>query len=215
MTLSKAFTLVELLIVIIVIAVLAAIAIPKFATSSLQAKESALRENLWQIRQAADRCEADTGLVMDIDDLTSSTPPTRGWIRGPMGTDWPESSVPDGTWKGPYLSAVPINPITGDNTFETAGSSAASWTNYSAQSFNASCYYYPGPGTALDGTEYRTWQAFAPCSSASVEQSNQKRLNEENKYVRPCLACWLCHIVSGVLYWARFSKADIKVDGSI
>ena len=43
---NKGFTLVELLIVIIIIAVLAAIAIPKFANSSLRSKESALRSNL-------------------------------------------------------------------------------------------------------------------------------------------------------------------------
>lgn len=154
---SKAFSLVELLIVIIVIAVLAAIAIPKFAVGSQQAKEAAFRESLWQIRTAADRCEADTGLVVDITALISSSPPTGGWVRGAMGTDWVKKSVPANTWRGPYLSVVPINPITGDNSFVSGGSTSASWTNYSHQSFNSSCFYYPGNARALDGSYYRTW----------------------------------------------------------
>lgn len=83
-----AFTLVELLIVIIIIAIFAALAIPKFSSSTKQSKEASLRANLKLIREAGDRCETDTGQTVDLPFLASATPPATGWVRGPMGTNW-------------------------------------------------------------------------------------------------------------------------------
>ena len=57
----RAFTLVELLIVIIIIAVLAAIAVPKFASSSERSKASSLKAQLGLVREAMERFHADTG----------------------------------------------------------------------------------------------------------------------------------------------------------
>ena len=58
---NKAFTLVELLVVIIIIGILAAVAIPQFGDSSLQAKESALKENLRMFRSSVDKYHVDHG----------------------------------------------------------------------------------------------------------------------------------------------------------
>jgi prepilin-type N-terminal cleavage/methylation domain-containing protein len=154
----RAFTLVELLVVIVIVAVLAAIAVPKFAQSSLRSKEAALRASLKLIRDAGDRCEADTGLTVDVTALLSATPPANGWKRGQMNSNWPSRPLNPSTWHGPYLFAVPVNPVLGTNRYVTGGGDATTaWTHCSNQPFNTHYYYYPSANLSSAGTQYRTW----------------------------------------------------------
>lgn len=155
----RGFTLVELLIVIILVAVLAAIAIPRFSDSALRSREASLRANLRLIRLAGDRAEADTGLTFPITALDDSSAPANGWERGTMNTDWVLKSVPSGTWKGPYLSRIPVNPFTNSDSYSGAVSSSTtvSWTHYSKQGFNRSYLYYPSTRLGSDGVAYRQW----------------------------------------------------------
>lgn len=155
----SAFTLVELLIVIIVISVLAAVSVPRFSNSTLRSKEASLRVNLSLIRMAEDRAEADTGLTFEVETLDDVNPPATGWERGAMNTDWVKKPVPAGTWKGPYLSRIPNNPFTNTNT-ATGGvtsSLTVGWTHYSKQSFNTSYVYFPSTSVGSNGQPYRTW----------------------------------------------------------
>ena len=156
---SRAFTLVELLIVIILIAVLAAIAIPRFSDSALKAKEATLRANLKLIREAGDRAEADTGVVVPVSALMNATAPASGWRRQAMNTSWSTASVIASTWKGPYLHAIPFNDFSQNNTYSSGltNSPTTAWTKFSIQSFNPSCYYYPSTKVGSDGRPYREW----------------------------------------------------------
>ena len=109
----RGFTLIELLVVIVVIAVLAAIIVPKFASQGKRSKEAALKSNMSMIRTALASAQADTGLwVYQLSDLTSAVTPTsnsgKGYDTGGSQAAWPTSA-----WHGPYLDSVPTDPITG------------------------------------------------------------------------------------------------------
>jgi general secretion pathway protein G len=154
----RAFTLVELLVVIILIAVLAAIAIPRVGDSTLRAKEAQLRAQLKLLREAADRAEADTGLTFSPAVLAQRNAPSTGWRRGAMNTNWPQVAVPSGTWRGPYLNAVPLNPFT-NNRLVVNGSveNNGAWTHFSLQTFNRSYLFFANRTRGSDGREYREW----------------------------------------------------------
>lgn len=105
------FTLVELLIVVVILAVLAAIVVPTFNNASAEAKESALAANLATIRQAISlyRVQHDevypgqTNWAEFVTQLTMATT-----AAGATGS---------GANLGPYLrTAVPDNPMTSTST---------------------------------------------------------------------------------------------------
>jgi general secretion pathway protein G len=57
----RGFTLIELLVVMTIIALLLAVAVPRYFHSVTRAREAVLRENLTLIRDALDKHYADTG----------------------------------------------------------------------------------------------------------------------------------------------------------
>lgn len=131
----RGFTLVELLVVIIVIAVLAAIAIPKFASSSQRSKESSLRANLKVVRNAVEMFKNDTGLFpAALTDLTATSAPDNG--KDASGAT---KSITATDWKGPYLQALENDPISG------------SAFNYSTTAPDV------GKVTSSAGSPYDTW----------------------------------------------------------
>jgi general secretion pathway protein G len=106
---KRGFTLVELLIVIIIIAVLAAVAIPKFANSSQKSKESALRAELSLLRNAVELFKNDTGCYpASLSDLAATTAPATG--KDKDGSDY---TITASNYKGPYISRVNPDPVSG------------------------------------------------------------------------------------------------------
>ena len=62
----------ELMIAMFIMIILLSIAVPTYERSVRQARETVLRENLWQIRRAIDQYAADKGkLPGTVDDLVS------------------------------------------------------------------------------------------------------------------------------------------------
>ena len=107
----RGFTLIEVLIVVALIAVLAATMIPKFASSTEDAKESALEHNLRVMRSQIQAYEAhhfgDYPTIQnnDLPQLTGATN-----VYGEIGTPGDDYAC------GPYLTgALPVNPFDQSN----------------------------------------------------------------------------------------------------
>ena len=143
------FTLVELLIVAIILAILAAIVVPQFASSTSDAQDSALRSNLAGIRSAIDlytqqhggtfpgavastggACAGGTAGSGALDTAAAFEEQLRYYSNAAGQTcsiaDVPAGGVVEYPF-GPYIkSPIPDNPVTSDGTItmETAGNLA-------------------------------------------------------------------------------------------
>lgn len=91
------FTLVEMLLVLVILATLAAVVVPKFTGRSQQAKETAARSQIASFEMALDAFEVDNGYYPAGGDGL------RELIEAP-------SDAPD--WRGPYLkkTTIPLDP---------------------------------------------------------------------------------------------------------
>ena len=114
------FTLVELLIVVIILGILAAVVIPQFNTAAAESKESALASNLATIRQAIEMYK-----VQHNDAYPGST------ITDQLTNTTDVAGATTGTKYGPYIrNSFPKNPIANDAVVSvvTTGPAAASGT---------------------------------------------------------------------------------------
>jgi general secretion pathway protein G len=109
----RGFTLIECLLVVVIVATIAAVAVPHVRDRVRAGREAALRANLRVMRCAIDRFHRDTGLFPNtLANLTVVTPPTTA--RNAAGTTVP---LPPGSYRGPYLTVVPRDPVHNNGTF--------------------------------------------------------------------------------------------------
>ena len=112
-----AFTLVELLIVVIILGILAAVVIPQFSDASTDARVSSLVTNLATIRGQLEFYKMQHNGNYPTDNTTFAAQMTQGTkIDGTAGTDF-----------GPYLQRVPNNPFTNTATVVGASTGADAW----------------------------------------------------------------------------------------
>lgn len=123
------FTLVELLVVISLIGILAAMALVNYRNGVVRAQEGVLKQDLFRMRDAIDQYYADKG-------------------KYPSSLD---SLVSDG-----YMRAVPEDPITKSKDTWQAVPAEPDPNNPSAE---PGIYDVKSgaPGTSLDGSNYADW----------------------------------------------------------
>ena len=138
---SRAFSLIELMLVIVVMAILAAIILPKFVDQGRRGRESGLRHNLSQLRTAIATFQADTGLFPKLlTDLSAVGAPTQGY--GASGT---LVNIPASDWHGPYIGALPNDPVSGTAFI------------YSVASPNVGTVASSATGNDLSGTAFSSY----------------------------------------------------------
>ena len=116
----KGFTLVEILIVVIILGILAAIVIPKFANASLEAQTANLHSQLQTVRAAIQLYRVqhrDTA-----PDLVGSN-----WAAFTDKTDsFGNPSVNPNDW-GPYMQNEPRNPLANSDVISDTATPGVGW----------------------------------------------------------------------------------------
>ena len=100
----KAFTLIEILIVVVILGILAAIVIPQFTDASDQANVASMKSQLQTMRS-----QIELFRIQDVVAYNAWDP-----IAAAVGAEW------DPLISGDYLQAAPRNPITNASTVEAA-----------------------------------------------------------------------------------------------
>ncbi len=104
---QSGFTLVEMLLVLVILAALAAVVVPKFAGRSKQAKVTAASSQIKNLEIALDSFEVDNGYYPKGGDGLSDL------------IDQP-SNAPD--WRGPYIKkGIPVDPWGNPYVYEYPG----------------------------------------------------------------------------------------------
>ncbi len=116
----KGFTLVEILIVVVILGILAAIVIPQFTSASESAKSSSLISQLQTIRSQLELYQVQHNgdypdLVTNWDQFTTET-----------NVDGDAPAAGDITY-GPYMQQAPTNPFMQSSTVAAAAADGVGW----------------------------------------------------------------------------------------
>jgi general secretion pathway protein G len=117
---SRGFTLVEILIVVIILGILAAIVIPQFTNASNDARNNSVASTLQTMRgqielfkiQHGDLPPAQTALTVVLTGKTNAADLTTVVATGTLG---------------PYVQSFPVNPVNGWSTVAAAPGASIGW----------------------------------------------------------------------------------------
>ena len=125
--LAAGFTLLELMIVISIIIILAAITLPQYQKTVTQTREAVLKDDLRKMRSLIDQFAADKGrLPQSLDDLVTSG----------------------------YMREVPVDPFTGQKEWQQE---MGEDPNSLEGGTGLTDVHSLAEDTASDGTSYREW----------------------------------------------------------
>ena len=127
---SRGFTLIEVLIVMVIITILAGIGLAMYSNTVVRAKEAALKENLFQMRDALDRYYADKN-------------------------KWPASL--DTLVSEKYIRVVPVDPITNSSTTWQTTFGEPDPSNPSAEPGISDVHSGSDQVSPLENTPYSEW----------------------------------------------------------
>lgn len=127
---QAAFTLIEVLIVVLVIGILAAIVVPQFTEAGTDAKLSTLKTNLQTIRGQLHLYKLQHDDTFPTSAATFADQMTRASRSDGSTADLGTS----GFNLGPYLQEIPRNPYSGGNIIGSGGIGTSDW------------YYNPATG---------------------------------------------------------------------
>jgi general secretion pathway protein G len=128
MKVRKGFTLVEILIVVVILGILAAIVIPQFSNASTDAKENSLKSNLQTIRS-----QIELYKIQHNDNLPGAG--TASFTEALTETTDVDGTT-SGDAYGPYLKSMPANPFNNDNTVSTGTATSSPGDDSSGWYFN-------------------------------------------------------------------------------
>jgi len=144
-TKKSAFTLIEILIVVVIMAVLAATIIPQFTDSSDDAKESTALFNLSTLRSQVELYKAQHGGALPGDDLAKLTSKTTA-----------DGTVSASGEYGPYLPALPENTISGSKAVKVITGSAPAAGDVTADDAGGWIFSSSTGGVWLDHSTHYT-----------------------------------------------------------
>ena len=102
---EKGFTLLELMIAMFIVIILLSVALPTYQRSVQYAKETVLKENLWQMRKAIDQYASDKGKYPpSIDSL----------VEGKYLREMPIDPIREAAEWTAVMGEDPLNPDSGD-----------------------------------------------------------------------------------------------------
>jgi len=179
---KSGFTLVEILIVVVILGILAAIVIPQFTGASTEAKESSLVSNLQTIRSQIELFKIQHNDILPGEILSdtdgSVTPATAVTFVNAMCSKTNQYGVvdtsngADSTFRfGPYMKKLPVNQFSNaPDTVVTvaglseAGSSLVVGDSKLAQGGSASGWYFVC--TSSTDADYGLFQAADPLANS-------------------------------------------------